>query len=387
MRGIPSDPKKALERNKKISNALKGRVPPLSAFKKGHKINVGRKRPEWVRRKLSEAKKGKKNPNWNGGISKDKSYWSKIEYARKKNAEGRFTTEEWELLKKAYGNKCAKCKNKEWKEPLTVDHIIPLSKGGSNYISNIQPLCRSCNSSKRDKIEEYDGNTRSLIIGAGEVGLSLFQFFKNYYQVSIIDEYSECFEKNIAYLHITFPYSKNFIKEVKKYQKKYKPTHTIIHSTCPPGTSRKCNATFSMIVGIHPHLEKSIKTFTKFLAGEEASLVANYFRKAGMKVYLYDKQEALEYAKVSQTTFYALMIEYVKNLKRICDKENLNFAEVYTLPSQDYNRGYEILGYPEFKMPMLTPILTKQGGHCTIANCDFWNTPFTKLIKELNLYD
>jgi len=75
--------------------------------------------------------------------------------AKAKNAEGSFTEQEWENLKKEYNYKCAICKNTEpfnqFRKYLTIDHIIPLSKGGTNYITNIQPLCFVCNSIKKDK--------------------------------------------------------------------------------------------------------------------------------------------------------------------------------------------------------------------------------------------
>lgn len=63
-----------------------------------------------------------------------------------------FTTEEWLILCRHYGNKCLRCGEQK---PLSVDHVIPICKGGSNAISNIQPLCRSCNSAKGTNTIDY----------------------------------------------------------------------------------------------------------------------------------------------------------------------------------------------------------------------------------------
>jgi 5-methylcytosine-specific restriction endonuclease McrA len=38
---------------------------------------------------------------------------------------------------------------------LTQDHVVPLARGGSNLIDNIQPLCASCNSSKGTQTIDY----------------------------------------------------------------------------------------------------------------------------------------------------------------------------------------------------------------------------------------
>lgn len=59
-----------------------------------------------------------------------------------------FTLQEWNWLKDIYNHTCYGCMKKEPEIKLTVDHKIPLSKGGNNALDNIQPLCWPCNRKK-----------------------------------------------------------------------------------------------------------------------------------------------------------------------------------------------------------------------------------------------
>ncbi len=52
-------------------------------------------------------------------------------------------------------NRDKKCLRCGINEKLTLDHIIPISKGGENKIFNLQTLCKSCNSIKRDTYKDY----------------------------------------------------------------------------------------------------------------------------------------------------------------------------------------------------------------------------------------
>lgn len=72
--------------------------------------------------------------------------------ARKHNAEGNFTQKQFKNLCNQYGNRCVCCGKKKNLEP---DHVVPLARGGTNDIANIQPLCRQCNASKRAKTIDY----------------------------------------------------------------------------------------------------------------------------------------------------------------------------------------------------------------------------------------
>jgi 5-methylcytosine-specific restriction endonuclease McrA len=75
--------------------------------------------------------------------------------ARVAGCEGRFTTQEWQTLKEFHGFACLKCGRAEPEIKLAADHVVPVSSGGLNTIENIQPLCKSCNSSKATKTIDY----------------------------------------------------------------------------------------------------------------------------------------------------------------------------------------------------------------------------------------
>jgi hypothetical protein len=216
---------------------------------------------------------------------------------------------------------------------------------------------------------------KSLIIGNGEIGKSLHKVIggdikdKEY----IIGQYD--------IIHICFPYDSSFISEVEIYQNQYSPKYTVIHSTVPIGTSRKLKAIHSPVTGVHPYLEESLKTFTKFLGGEKAGEVADYFRKLGIKVYITDKSETTEMMKIMCTTHYGMEIEFVKEIKLLCDKYSLPF-EMWSLWVQNYNVGYEKLGLPEYKKPNLIPNMQKIGGHCVTNNCTLLTNKFTEFINS-----
>lgn len=71
-----------------------------------------------------------------------------IRRARKNQVGGDYTTGQWYALCKFYDFCCLRCNRKFPFEKLTLDHIRPVSKGGSSNIWNTQPLCNRCNSKK-----------------------------------------------------------------------------------------------------------------------------------------------------------------------------------------------------------------------------------------------
>ena len=159
-KGLPS-PMKGIKMSEesrlKMSIAKKGKPSPNKGKKYVYKARPKMLGKTW---KLNPDKdySGVNAHNWKGGISSEKGYHyrkaGRMYDMRKRSNVGFHTWEQWQDLKAKYGYMCLCCKKVEPEVYLCVDHVVPVSKGGSNDISNIQPLCRSCNSRKHAK--DYD---------------------------------------------------------------------------------------------------------------------------------------------------------------------------------------------------------------------------------------
>lgn len=224
---------------------------------------------------------------------------------------------------------------------------------------------------------------KTLIVGFGEVGQGLLGNLTNAYTCAFKDkEDIEC--KWVDWMHICFPYSSWFVKEVKRLKRKYKPKYTVIHSTVPVGTTKKCADYFSPIVGKHPHLEESIRTFKKWIAGKDLDKLEKYYAKAGIKTMKFSSTDSLEFAKVMCTSRYWVDICFMKMMKFICDNRRYNFDEVYTMRTNNYNEWYAKMGDKQFWRPVLSPMPGKIWGHCVIPNLKFEKNPFTNFVELMN---
>lgn len=71
--------------------------------------------------------------------------------ALEKNAPGEYTPSDIDSIYRDQAGRCAYCQC-EVGDDFHVDHILALSRGGSNWPDNLAIACPSCNSSKRDKL-------------------------------------------------------------------------------------------------------------------------------------------------------------------------------------------------------------------------------------------
>jgi len=73
----------------------------------------------------------------------------------KRRALGEITVKTWNSILKSYKHKCVYCGSKE---NLELEHLLPVSKGGTNARKNLAPACSTCNRKKGNKtVYEFTG--------------------------------------------------------------------------------------------------------------------------------------------------------------------------------------------------------------------------------------
>ncbi|MDD4332552.1 MAG: hypothetical protein PHT51_00365 [Patescibacteria group bacterium] len=219
------------------------------------------------------------------------------------------------------------------------------------------------------------------VLGFGEVGKAVAQFYKN---PLIGDKGKNEFIVGMDFLHVCIPYSKEFVGEVLKIIRKFHPKYVVIHSTVAVGTTRKIGKEFkniahSPIRGVHPNLHKGIKTFVKYVGSDDnktAQVVSKHFRNLGMKVLACKDSRATELGKLLDTTYYGSCISFHHYAFKLCQKLNLDFDIVMKDFNTTYNEGYKKLGKKNVIRPVLFPPQGKIGGHCVVSNAKILKKQF-----------
>lgn len=218
------------------------------------------------------------------------------------------------------------------------------------------------------------------ILGYGEVGQAVAKFYGSASspQVKIKDLNRDDGLEGTNILHVCVPWGSNFIKIVEKEIKEIKPKLTIVHSTVAPGTIKKLSEKFrdrvvhSPVRGVHPNLYEGIKTFVKYIGADSKRaglLVKKHFEGLGIKTKVFSPSITTELGKILDTTYYGVVIAWHGEMKKICDRFDVDFEKAVTDFNKTYNQGYSKLGMKNVIRPVLYPPKNDIiGGHCIIEN-------------------
>jgi UDP-N-acetyl-D-mannosaminuronate dehydrogenase len=208
-----------------------------------------------------------------------------------------------------------------------------------------------------------------VVVGLGEVGRPLLECLSGHYKVVGVDiaPPSEPVGK-VDVLHLCFPFEiKDFIGECARYIELYKPRLSMIHSTVAVGTTRAvANQTgtavaHSPVRGKHVRMLQELRSYLKFVGPTDAATgkaAAEHLEGAGMKTKVLSAPEATELAKLTETTYFGLMIAWAQEVERYCDQAGQSYEEIVSF----YD---EIQFFPRTKyFPGVI------GGHCVMPNIE-----------------
>ncbi len=229
-------------------------------------------------------------------------------------------------------------------------------------------------------------NASVLVIGLGEIGKPLLDLISTKYHAVGVDIEPVEFTGDCEIMHVCYPFEiPDFIGKSVAYIKKYKPKMTVINSTVTPGTTRVIYQAagtpivHSPIRGKHFKMRQELLLYTKYIGGikeEYSHVVAEHFETLGMKTQVLSSPEATELTKLTETTYFGVLIAWAQEVERYCDQLSLDYGEVVSF--------YEEIGY----LPPVRYFPGVIGGHCIMPNIRLlkrvFNSEFLDVIESSN---
>jgi UDP-N-acetyl-D-mannosaminuronate dehydrogenase len=211
-----------------------------------------------------------------------------------------------------------------------------------------------------------NNKAKVIVVGLGEIGKPLLELMSQYHDTVGVDITPIKRAGTVDVLHICFPFEiKDFIGETVRYIELYKPALVVINATVAIGTTRAIGqrtavaVVHSPIRGKHARMLEELHLYTKFvgatnpLAGEQAE---RHFRSVGLKTKMLSSPEASELAKLTETTYFGLLIAWAQEVERYCDKTGADYNDVISF--------YEEIKY----LPPVKYFPGIIGGHCVMPN-------------------
>jgi UDP-N-acetyl-D-mannosaminuronate dehydrogenase len=242
------------------------------------------------------------------------------------------------------------------------------------------------------------GKSKDVVIGLGEIGTPILQLTSTVtltvgYDLNkkLMDEkkFNEYEKLETRFLHICIPFTKNFIPNILKLCKQFKPKGVVIHSTISPGTTKSLQSKLSIPViysatrGVHKRMLHDLKRYTKFYSVEPNAPLTHWasaeyeklMKKSGVKVKKMSTPISLELAKiVVDTSYYGWLINYAQLSNMIAIQNKVDYDEMWSFADEIHKH----LG----NRPKMFPGFI--GGHCVIPNLDLMNNETLDLIRDIN---
>jgi UDP-N-acetyl-D-mannosaminuronate dehydrogenase len=220
----------------------------------------------------------------------------------------------------------------------------------------------------------------NLVVGLGEIGKPMLDHICRKHDVRGVDIDPVELDGECNIMHVCFPFTGDaFAEECARYIRKYTPSLTIIHSTVAPGTTRAVHkatggpVVHSPVRGKHIKMSEDLFVYTKFVGGIDAASserAASHLRSIGMKTRILPSPEATEIAKLTETTYFGVMIAWAQEVERYCDTLGVGYDDVVSFYE-------EISFFPPVKY---TPGII--GGHCVMPNIAILRKMFTSDILD-----